>query len=222
MVAVAVLGGLGLTACRSQPSVAVYLGKTTISQAWVDQAALEVWDEVKSQQDGTQVATNLAEVRQAVIRTKILDLIARDAATRDGLTIAEPTADEAEAAVGSMASSPKLAASDLVKLRVSAQAAMTAVQESLEPAEPTEADQREVYDSVVKQNLPVVPFEDAKPSIDKGLCGKQIALRDVLRQQIQRFDITVNPRYAPVVLSIDVPVNQQVSASLSIPLAAHQ
>jgi hypothetical protein len=87
------------------------------------------------------------------------------------------------------------------------------------PADPTEADQREVFTSLADQGqLPGRTFDDIRPSLTRELLGRHLGLRNALLDAMHRYHVVVNPRYAPVAFPVEIRLGEQVSAYVQLPL----
>ena len=114
----------------------------------------------------------------------------------------------------------QLVASTFIQIWADTDAVMTALQQSLSPVEPTEDDQRELYASLTYLNQAITdPFEDVQPFLGKDIVGDELALRDLLEDGIERYGITINPRYAPLTWQVEVWFNPYVSGYFPISLA---
>jgi hypothetical protein len=187
-VAVAALAVTGLSACRSEPDVAAYVGADKITEARVDHLV----DEAKSKRAaGTQAP---AVTRQDVVDTLVGLDVMQEIAKQRGIT---PTA----VPVDQLAQSLGLAAdSEYVALSVQYRGLLSAVSSGAKPATPTEADMRDVYNRLTAAggNPNGQTFEQFAGSIsgqDQQTLQQNIGLRNDLEPQIAKLNTVVNPKY---------------------------
>ena len=95
-------------------------------------------------------------------------------------------------------------------------AVMSVIQAIAEPVEPSEADQREVYDHLVAEGLTRSSFDDAKQVLTQEVMGHQVAIRDLIVEALALAKVRVNPRF-DFVYKVPVPVGSGQSW-LEIPL----
>jgi hypothetical protein len=242
---IGVLALAGLAACRADPAVAAYVDDVRITEAEVDQAvaerraALDVASEEALAEFGIELdeqvstddtftaedaAAQLAEAEQQ--EAERLD--DRTEATRDDvitmLILTEAITAHAEAeGLELPASDPQLIAeefdmpadSSYVRLAAEFFAVRTALQGTLQPTPPSEADQREMYDNLIAQGV-TGTFEEAQQVLTVEQVGGAVALRDLIVELVDRTEVRVNPRYDPtyqVLVSLG-----NVETWLSVPL----
>jgi hypothetical protein len=207
-VAVAALAVTGLSACRSAPDVAAYVGSAKITEARVGHLV----DEAKSKRTaGTQVP---APSRQDVVDTLVgLDVL-QDIAKQKGIT---PTA----VPVDQLAQSLGLAAdSEYVAISVQYRGLLGAVSSGAKPATPTEADLRDVFNRLTAAggNPNGQTFEQFAGSIsaqDQQTLQQNIGLRNELEPQIAKLNTVVNPKYSAPQLPL---VSLQDAQGKNVPL----
>jgi hypothetical protein len=182
--AVTVLGALALSGCRSQPSVAIYVGDTAYSQKRVERMAAEL-----------QKLPNYtkADTRRLVAQW----IVQRDVAKRM-LTvrhIALPAAQPDE--VAKQAGLP--ANSELVRLYSEYQAFNGAIQQRATPAEPTEADFTDLYKRAKAAGIAAgqseAQFRQGLGDQNLQLFETNLGIRNIYQDGIKRANVTVNPRY---------------------------
>jgi outer membrane murein-binding lipoprotein Lpp len=204
------LGGLALGGCRSQPGVAAYVGSHRYT---VDEVSAYTRELKASFDDFSQA--NGAIQHDVVYLLVVRDLGARIAQERH---FAIPAADPTRAAEYF-----KLPAdSRLARLAAEFNATVQALSGELQPVEPTEADQREVYAHLlVNGQRADLPFEQVRPLLTQDVVGSQLALRAVLAEAAARYHVTINPRYGPPSYTIDVLVaatrGLTMTSSLTVP-----
>jgi hypothetical protein len=217
----------GLAACRADPAVAAYVDDVRITEAEVDEAAaeraqalvvesdtalaeLEVQlDERVGSDDGftaEDAAEQLAQAREQaaeqldqrttntrddVVTMRILTELATSYAEAQGLDLPAPDypliADEFQMS----------ADSSYVRIAAEFFAARSALASALEPAAPTETDQREMYDNLIAQGV-TGTFEEAQQVLTVEQVGEPVALRNLIVAEVEAADLHVNPRYAPI------------------------
>ncbi|QSB14272.1 hypothetical protein JQS43_22620 [Natronosporangium hydrolyticum] len=220
----ALLAG-ALTACRADPSVAAYVDGAQITEAEVDEAVGEIADllsadldqglaqfqemldqqvaqddefdtadaesqyqEYASEQQG-QLAEQMQALRTWVVEMRVLTEAANQYA--DELEITIPAGDPA-----GMAQELGLPA-DFAFVAVVADydAVRSQLQGTLEPAEPTEADKREVYDNLVAEGHTQEPYESVQQVLTAEVLAEPVAMRNLFEEIVNGVEITLNPRY---------------------------
>lgn len=153
----------------------------------------------------------LAADRERVIEMRILTEAGRGYAEQRGMTVPPPDL----ATVGDDAGLPE--GHPYVRVVGEFFAVMTVLHAQVEPAEPTEADQREVYDHLVADGLTDSSFEEAQEVLTPALLGEWVGLRDLLRDVVDEAEVWVNPRYDPV-YRVPVPMGEGGGSWLGVPL----
>lgn len=241
-----VLLATGLTACRADPSVAAYVDQEQITEGEVDEVAdalretlsaeveqgldqlrgsldEQVRDDAEfdqadadqqlaqaEQEQTEQVAEQVSELRSRVVEMRILTEAANRYAQDEGVEVPAPDPARHAEQVGLAADHP------FVGVVAGYFAVMGALQGTIEPVAPSEADQREVYDNLVAEGLTQSSFDEARQVLTVEQMGEAVALRDLYLEIIDRVDIEVNPRYD---LTYRVPVRLGEAESwLSVPL----
>jgi hypothetical protein len=209
MTALAVVGGLVLSACQSAPGVAAYVGDVRITTAQIDDAMDKIHNDVKTL-DPSKPNDGYGDVRRELIADLVFVEVAKRYAAEHGLSA--PTVDYAGTAgqTGLPPSDP------YIRARAEASAYQALIQSKITAGEPSDADIREVYDRVVQYDkehdvdlIQGQSFDELKPAI-KGTesVASGIALRRELGDVIGRYSITLNPRYLPLEYVItELPVN---------------
>jgi hypothetical protein len=200
-----VLALTGLGACGADPSVAAYVGGVQITEAEVDDLMAELEGAL-----GIETAQQRAEIRGQLVELRVLTEAATAYAEAEGLELPAPGLEAQATQLGLDRDSPA------VRVVAEFSAAMGMLSGSVEPARPTEADQREVYDNLVAEGLTNAPFEQAQPDLNRETIGGPVALRNLIVEVVDRADIRVNPRY-DLVHRVVVPLGG-VQTWLSVPL----
>lgn len=205
VVCVAVVGLLALGACgRSAPDMAAYVGDHSYSLSYVD----EIVDEVKD----LAPPEALKEVRRDVIKLLVLHDAVSDYAESHGISV--PAADPA--AYAQRVGLPPDAR--FAELLASTNAVVGAVQRSVPPVAPTEADQREAHSHLTVQGNPVKDdFESVRQFFDEKQMGQAVGIRNLLNEIVERADISINPMYGEVTYQVPVQIGQ-ADSWLTVPL----
>ncbi|WP_127499661.1 hypothetical protein [Actinoplanes solisilvae] len=198
----------GLSACRSEPSVAAYVGATG---RITEERVQAVWDNafaaVRSQASATPAepqasaaAASLPITRSEIVRTLVSADVLAEVAKRESVTL--PT----DLPLGDYATQLRLPESaEYVRLYAESDALIRALRTKVQGTapEPTDADLREVYDVLVSaQEIPAdTTFEQFKqqlPAENLQLVKTATAVRNEVAEVTGTMKITVNPRYQPL------------------------
>jgi hypothetical protein len=212
----AVTGALALSGCRSQPSVAVYVGDTKYTQKQVETLATELKSipEFKT-----------GDARKLVTQWIVRRDVARKMLTDRRIALPEVKLQETAQSTGLPSSG------DLVKLYAEYQAFNGAVQERATPAEPTDADYAELYRraklaGLVDANTPEAQFRQGLGEQNLQLFATNLGIRNIYLDGIKKAHVTVNPRYADDVALLSdnaghalvvLPLNSKQSTSAVVP-----
>lgn len=168
--------------------------RTTREQSYQEQLA-ELPDDadpaerqaLQAQLDGLD--ERLAFDHERVIEMRILTEAGTHYAEQAGLTVPEPEPELVGEQLG--------LAPDHSYILVAAEfvAVMEVLAGEAEPTEPTEADQREIYDHMVSQGLSGVSFEQAQEVLTMELVGQPVGMRNLLTEVVEQAEVRVNPRY---------------------------
>lgn len=240
-----VLAVAGVAACRADPTVAAYVDDLRITEAEVDATAAEreqvlvaegadALAELEAEltqrvgsddqftaedaaeqlaeaerQQAEQLGQWTADTRDDVVARRILLELGTGYAEAEGLAVPAPEYEPVAEAVGLPSDS------QYVRLYAEFFAVMRAIQSSLEPVPPSEADQREMYDDLIAQGV-TGTFEEAQEILTVDRVGGAVAMRELLVSVIDQADLDVNPRYQPV-WDVPVPLGN-LETRLSVPL----
>jgi hypothetical protein len=208
---VAVLAVTGLSACRNEPDVAAYIGKTAISADRVN----AIYDDAKDRLAASvaQVGTDQSADPAAPTQTpKLLIDRAEVAMTLVGLDALRGLAQQQKLTAVPV---PPAEAAEMVQLPAEAEfvkvygeyrgyilAFAQSLGASLQSVQPTEADLRDVYQRLKSGGaLPkegdtsFENFTKTLPEQDAQVLQQNIGLRNALNAQIQKLNTTINPRY---------------------------
>jgi hypothetical protein len=202
------LAVVGLSACRSSPQVAAYIGKDRITENRVD----AVLDDARAKTAAG--AQGAAIKRQDVVDTLIgLDVLQEIAAKRNVTATAVAPADVAQA-VGLRADA------QYVTLNAQYRGFISAISTAATAATPTTADLRDVYDRLTKgganpTNQSFQAFSSGISSQDAQTLAQTIGIRNYLQPEIAKLNTVVNPKYTSPELTL---VSTQGSQGETIPL----
>jgi len=198
---VAALAVAGLSACRSAPSTAAYVGGgADISQDEVDayyQDATAHFDnaaDTKAQDGSTIKAPRLS--RQEILGTLVgLDVL-RSFGKANGITPQALTADQTDQVAASLSLSP---GAKFAPLYAEYQGYLVAAGAKAPAQQVTEAEVRDIFDRWHTAGMPGNPtFEDWVGQLqqqDQQLLTARLALQQELKPVATKMDIVVNPRY---------------------------
>jgi hypothetical protein len=205
----AVVAGLALTGCRAQPRVAAYVGDRQYTNHDVDAYLGEL--------NGLHLPNG--NTRQAILSALVMGDVGRRVA--DARKLPVPAADVA----GTAKALQLPADSPVSRLLAESNAVVQALSEQVTPVQPTEEDQREVYEGLTFQGQLVSKFqkfEAVRQLLDQEQIGRGLAVRGVFNEALAKYHVTVNPKYAPLRYLLKVNVSDQagnVATSLvAIPL----
>lgn len=240
----ALLGGPALAGCDSgggdepdwDETVAAYVGEVAITEAEVDQLAGAVRaeitaeleaemerlaDELDEQELAQRREQRFGELDQqmAVTRTRVIEMrILTEAADRHIATEGLDPPEVPQTAVEQKATDLGLSADNpYVQLVTDFLATLGVLQGTVQPVAPSEQDQREVYDHLVAEGLTTVPFEEARGVLTEELMGRQVGMRNLLAEVVDRAGVRVSPAY-DLVYQVPVPVGDGESW-LGLPLS---
>jgi hypothetical protein len=199
--AVASLAVAGLSACRSAPSVAAYVGDTKITESRVD----AVWNEAR---DAVQAASPPASgealaisiTRADVVRVLVSADVLPEVAKKHNVSL------PSNLQLNEYASALHVPAStEFVRLFAQSEGYVSALQQSVKNAPaPTDDDLREVFDALLaagQQAAQGTTFEQFK----SGLAAQNVqavqvaaAVRNEINEAATPLDVRVNPRYQPL------------------------
>jgi hypothetical protein len=233
---VAVLAVSGLSACRAESDVAAYVGRTTITEARVDEvfedaerkvaAAVgqvragqgENPDPSAAAPGGVQLQIRRKDVLEALLGVDVLGTLAKQRNITPG-----------ELNPAQVAQSLNLPA-DAAYVGIQAQyrAYLSAFAAGAKPVTASPAELREVYDRFkaaggFQQNA-VPAFEEFSSTLspeDRQTLEQSMGLREQLKGDVAKLNVTVNPRYGVRELPLlPITIPQKGSTTLvGVPLA---
>jgi hypothetical protein len=182
----ALLAGLALAGCRSNPDTAAYVGDAKLTNKQVE----ALYGEVRSQ--------DIQLDRSGLVQLWVLNQLARRIAADRDVTI--PEAQVAQAAA-QLKLKPDSA---FARLYAEEQIAVQSVSGTATPIPATEADLRGVYQR--GRAAGVIPadvtFEDARPLLDVDQLREGLGLQKMFAEASTKYDVSVNPQYGPVEYSL--------------------
>jgi hypothetical protein len=230
VVVVASLGVAGLSACRSESSVAAYVGGSgRITTDRVDAVYNEVRDQLQASPpdaqapdgqpvDGQPTPASSGPVTMPITRADVVSLllgggIVDKLAAAQG--VAAPTEQDLQEA--QLASALKLPAnSEYAQLYAVWLFKVDALRAKVTtPGNPTDADLQELHDGLVaiQQYDPSTPFSkfktDLAASANMSVVRQAAAVRDEIVKAGSQSDIRINPRYRPTKLPLLVTQDQR-------------
>nr|WP_221376736.1 hypothetical protein [Actinoplanes polyasparticus] len=225
---VASLGLSGLTACRSEPSVAAYVGDDT---RITEKRVQEVWDDAfaavqtaNADAEASAPPATLSITRADIVRTLVSNNVLTEVVQRESVTA------PAELPLGDYATQLRLPQdAEYVRLYAESDALIRALRTKVQAAaaDVTDDDLREVFDVLLSaQEVPAgTTFEQFKtqlPAENLALVKTAAAVRAEVAETTDAMKITVNPRYQP----LTIPVlefqtqNGALKPLVSVPLGA--
>ena len=208
----AALAVAGLSACRSAPDVAAYVGQTRITEQRVSDVLKGAQANQVSASPGQQAAAAVS--RQDVADTLIGLDVMRELARRHGVSATAIDPNRVAQALGVNARA------EYVTLYTEYRGLLNALSTGVQPAKPTETDLRDVYGRLTKgRAIPAgtsfAQFTGGLAEQDQQTLAVNIGLRNRLQPEIQKLNTTVNPRYHSPELPL---VSTQASDGKELPL----
>lgn len=204
--AILLIGALVVTGCRSDPKAAAYVGDTTFTRAQVDQ----VFDSLPPE----TVSKDPSSVRQYIVSM----MVVRAVAERHAESLGKPVPEAATTPASGIDPGTAFA-----KLQGRYNGAVQLLQSEAKPAEPTEELRRNLFQQLEQAGRlqPGVKFEQVAPAIDSRELRGVVAVRNLLGELARRYDVVVNPAYAPLELhASSVPIaNGQATVDIAIPVS---
>ena len=195
--AVASLAVAGLSACRSEPSVAAYLGDSKITESRVTDVFDEMRDAVEAAgppAQGQPAAPPItrAEVARVLVSAEVLPVVAQ----QQGVT---PPADLQLKSYAQALQVPE--STEFIRLFAQEDNYATALRQKAKGAPtPTEAQLHDVFDALVAAGQQGT-YEDFKakfPAESVQVVASAYAVQGQIEQVTDKMHVTVNPRYAPL------------------------
>ncbi|NMO51068.1 hypothetical protein HH310_07680 [Actinoplanes sp. TBRC 11911] len=203
---VASLAVTALSACRSQPNVAAYLGNERVTETRVQ----SVWDEAQHAatttpvtDQSTQQAVPLTMTRADVVRVLVAVPVLDRVAQQESISLPPQYNDEAAAQITGAPQTTEYA-----RLFAHMQTVVGLILQKEPNAAPSQADLRTVYDELVAAGQAAgVDFNTFSADADtKQAVGMAAAAQTTIETTTKAIDVRVNPRYGQLGVSVlDVP-----------------
>lgn len=192
---VAALACASLTGCRSDPTVAVYLGAGSVTVAEVGTFAADL----------PAAPAQRGQATGYVLGSMIIRDVGRRLVAQRGLTLTQTTSADAVAQFYDLP-----ADAPVVSLVTDTQNVLVTLAGSVTPVEPDRDQQRAAFEALYfATGRPVseqYPFEQLQYLLNRDSIGRMIALRQLLDEAVAASGITVNPRYAGLTYGLPVEV----------------
>jgi hypothetical protein len=229
-VAVLVLVAMfALAGCRSDPSVAAYVGSTRYTddrvQGIADEAHRKLQEYVDAQQSS---GASSQPVERPVTDQEVVDaLVGRDVLKA---LAGEKNLKPLEVDPNQIAQQEQVPPdSEYVRLVVERDGYRLVLLQKAASADPSEADLREVYDNLVKASSGAFAgsYEQFKSSLadqDSELVGRSASVGREITAEAGKLDVRVNPRYGTAALTMVQITDQQGGSHslLSVPLTTQE
>lgn len=210
MAVVASLAVTGLSACRSEPAVAAYIGDTRITEKRVQQ----VWDDARAALGGdSAMPITRTDVVNVLVSRDLIDRVAQ----RHNVRV------PADLSYDQFAPLLRLPAkAEYVRLYAQYSALQYTVEQSMTSTTAlTEADLKDVYQRLIaNQGIdPTTTFDAFKTTVPENVTQElqtAVALREEVHQIADPLKVTINPRYQPIELGVYGVQNQQTKAIYQI------
>jgi hypothetical protein len=221
---VASLAVTGLSACRSAPSVAAYIGADKITESRVTDMYNEVYDAVTAAtppKPGEQVAMPIT--RNDVARVLVSSQVLPEVAKKQNVTL------PADLPIDNYSTALHIpAGTEFVKLFAQSDAYVSLLKQKVTSAPAlNDADLRAVYDALLKtgqltSDTSFEQFKSALPQENTQAVQAAAAVRDQITQVAGAMNLTINPRYEPMGIPVLLVQTQEggVTSLLDAPLGS--
>jgi hypothetical protein len=215
---VASLAVAGLSACRSEPSVAAYVGSSKITDAAVQAVLDDAKVKLVAAGAPATVPIKKSDVVSAILSARVLAEVAK----QQSLTL------PADLGLSQYASSLHVPeTTEYVRLFAESDSYVKLLRQGVKAAPaPSDADLREVYDVLATEgqvgDTTFDQFKTQLPEQNKQLVQTAIAVRKEISDAAGRMSIRINPKYQPVgvpVLQFQTSQNE-VRPLISAPLGS--
>lgn len=199
---------LALAGCRSDPTVAAYVGSAHYSEDRVAAIA----DEADAKLAALAEQAGAARPERPVTEQQVVTaLVSRDVlkALAQEKKVSPLSVDTNQ--ISQQVQVP--ADAEYVRVLAEKDGYRLGLLQQAPSAQPSEADLREVYDNLVKVGgAQIGSFDQFKSNLadqDTELVGRSAGVRDDIAAEADKLDVTVNPKFAPAVLSLVDVTDQQ-------------
>jgi hypothetical protein len=230
VVVVVAVGTVGLAGCRSDPSVAAYVGGARYTDARVQRIADEAHRKLQEYVDTQQSAAGASSqaVERPVTDIEVIDaLVGRDVLK---VLAEEKKLTPLDVDPNQIAQQEQVPPdSEYVRALVERDGYRLAILQKAPSAEPSEEDLREVYDNLVKASSGAftgsyAEFKSTLADQDTELIGRSAAVGREVAAEAGRLDVRINPRYGSASLTLVQISDQQggVHSLLNVPLTEQE
>jgi hypothetical protein len=226
IVAVVALGGV--SACRSEPAVAAYIGKAEITQARVDAVYADAESKLLASADKARVQQSAspdpsappvpADIKMPIGKAEVLTaLIGADVLTAAAKATNAKPVEVPVATVSQQVGLPEDA--EYVTLYSTYRGYLATLIKAAKPGSISEVDLHQVYDRLkaaggfASSPVEFAEFSSGLGEEDRAALAQSVGLRDQLKDQAAT--ITVNPRYGVHELPL-LPVELQAGKSVGL------
>ena len=208
---VAVLGVAGLTGCRSNPTVAAYVGGKQYTQKDIATISDELATVIGKLPVAQRQGITLAVIRHQVVQTVVMGDLADKVAADNHVQVKELSAEELQ-----MADTLAHTRWGLAQARFESR--FVALANTAPALAPTEADQRAAYLTLTDQNGPLkASFNEVRSSLTQELLGQRLGMRDLLVAGVHRYHVVVNPKYAPLDFRLTFQLGSAAEGYVAVP-----
>ncbi len=192
LAAVALVGTLALAGCQHDPDRALQIGDVTVDNAQVEAAADRFATDLAN--SGQPIEDPIGVVRRSVVQLTVFNEVARRYAQEKGIALPEPDYAASAQAFGAPEDDP------YVRLNAETSANLTGLRTQATPQTPTEADMQEVYGRYVElAGADAAPYDQIRQALlELPEYAQSLGLRTELLAALDRYGLTVNPRYTPL------------------------
>jgi hypothetical protein len=190
--AAALVGTLALSGCQHDPDRALQIGDVTLDNAQVEATADRYASGLAN--SGQPVEDPVGAVRRSVVQLTVFTELALRYAQEKGITLPAPDYAAAAEALGAPEDDR------YVRLNAEASAYLNALRAQATPQTPTEADMRLVYSRYVElAGEQADSYEGVRTELLRlPEYAQALGLRTELAAALDRYGLTINPRYAPL------------------------
>jgi hypothetical protein len=183
VVTLAALVAVGLGGCQIEPGAAAFVSNDRITDKRVDQVVNSIsTDKVKLP------ANRVGDARQFVVNQLVFGEVAKRIVAEKKLPVT-PMSPE-DAAAQRQATQP----GEIDRIYADTQPYLDAVRQAAAPAEPTEADKRELATVLLGAGA---TQSDVSRFLDSPQFKQSLGFRNALRDGAAKYKVSVSPRYAP-------------------------
>ena len=192
VIVLAIAGLVGLSGCQNDPNQAVRISDVTVTDAQIEAIAQRFAADLAAH--NPQFKDPVGQVRQSVAELTVFNELARRYASEKGIELPTPDYEATAAQYGAPADDP------FVRLNAETSAYLTALRDHATPREPTESDVQDVYRRYKElAGADAQPYDVVKQALkDVPEYPLALGLRSDLLAALDRYGLSVNPRYQPL------------------------